>query len=141
MMVKSKLWMLILLLVGCFCVKADTTDQYRVYYRGRLVAATVQSQHISVVLKVADIGPTYSIRVDVFRDAGCSTCTYGLLIFGSRTPVYIDTTQPTDDFIFPLAPLVEDQRKNGGGTYIGYYTEYFEDPTKSRVVSFTIKLE
>lgn len=134
-----------LLLLFCYlgmtCVQADTIDFYHVYFRGSKVAEFSQGNKISIVLKASSIGTNDSITVKVYRDAKCMNCTYGLLIFGAKSPVYIDTSRTDDDFVFPLAPLLADRTKNGGKTFTGYYTEYLSTPDRCRVISFMVTLE
>lgn len=132
----------VLLIFAGYCIgHADTIDYYHVYYKGKRVGDFKEGQQITITLKSSDVAINDSIFVDVFRDSPCANCTYGLLIFGSKTPVYIDTTGRSADFAFPLAPLLAERKKTGSVVFNGYYTEYFFDSKRSRVVSFAVRLE
>ena len=119
---------------------ADTSDYYHVYMRGKKIGNYPQGSIIRVVLQADSLASYDTLKVDVHRDVPCGNCTYSLLIFGSRGPMLIDSTQHTEDFYIPLAPLVAEYRKSGTFTFNGYYTQYYADPSKSKVISFEIKL-
>lgn len=123
------------------CSFADTIDYYHVFFRGKQVGNYSQGQIIRVVLKADSITTFDTLKVNVHRDHGCSNCTYSLLIFGPKGPMMVDTTQRTENFHIVLAPLVANYRLTGTKSFHGYYTEYYDDPSKSRVISFEIRLQ
>jgi len=130
------------ILLGIISASADTLDHYHVYYRGHKIAEYSEGRRIEITLKADSITPFDSIRVKVFRDAPCgSGCTYSLLIFDSKAPLLVDTTQHSADFVFALAPLVASYRKTGTRVFNGYYTEFMPGVKTNRVISFSIKLE
>lgn len=131
----------LLVLLCCLAAQADTTDFYRVNFRGRQIANFSQGQVLRVVLKADSVFSDDSIFVNVFRDAPCGKgCEYSMLIFGNKGPMLVDSTQHTQSFYIPLKPLIDYHRQNGTREFNGYYTEYL-DKGRSRVISFRILLE
>lgn len=138
-----KLLLLVIFLCGFASLHADTIDYYHVYFRGKKVAEFHEGQSVSLIVQSDSIGPKDSLNVKVFRDTPCVNChnSYTMLIFGARGPVMVDTTQHTQSFAIPLMPLLNEKKKSGQNDFHGYYTEFFEGSSKSRVVTFEVRLE
>lgn len=121
---------------------ADTLDSYRVFFHGKQIAIYSEGQTIRIVLKSDSVRIGDSLHVKVFRDAPCSGgCSYSMLIFGGRGPVYVDSLQTTQSFSIPLRPLMQHKFQTGANEFNGYYTEYFDGTNRSRVISFKIILQ
>jgi len=120
---------------------ADTTDLYRIKYRGTQIAEFSEGEIIRLIFRSDSVYSNDSIWVDVLRDAPCAYCDYSMLIFGDKGPMLVDSSQHTQDFYIPLKPLVEYRRKNGTKEFHGYYTEYLDDKGRSRVVAFRVTFE
>src|ERR1044072_6544278 len=127
-------------LIGSMALEADTLDYYHVYYHGRKIGDFGEGHVIKVVIKSDSVRMKDTLFVNVFRDAGCSNCTYSMLIFGNKGPMMVDTSQHSQNFCVPFGPLLEYKFKTGTTEFNGYYTEYL-DATRSRVISFKIILQ
>lgn len=132
---------LALLFLPLFAFGDTIATNYSVSLRGKVIANYSSGQIIRVIMKADSVASFDTIKVNVSNDHPCGKCTYSLLIFGPKGPIVIDTTQKTEDFYIVLAPLVANYRQTGTKSFHGYYTEYYEDPSKSRVVSFEIRLQ
>lgn len=129
-------------LFGATNAFADTTDIYHVYFHGRQIANFKEGQVIRIVLKSDSVRISDSIRVDVHSGHACgNSCTYSMLIFGNKGPMYIDSLQHTEDFYIPLRPLMQHKFQTGTNEFTGYYTEFPDTGTRSRVITFKIILQ
>lgn len=138
----KKLLLSLSLLLCCIAAHADTTDLYRVKFRGVQLAEFSEGEIIRIVFRTDSVYSNDSIFIDVLRDAPCvKGCEYSMLIFGDKGPMVIDSTQHSASFYIPLKPLVEYKRKNGTREFHGYYTEYLDDKGRSRVVAFRLTFE
>lgn len=131
-----------LLLTGVFTsLHADSTDVYKVSFRGQQIATYTNQQTIHIILQADSLTAFDTLKVAVTQDAPCKNCSdYSLIVFGSKGPMLIDSLQNTPTFYIPLKPLVEYRRKNGTKKFHGYYTEYREGG-RARVVTFKITME
>jgi hypothetical protein len=133
---------LLILLTGAATLHADSTDVYKVSFRGKQLGTFTERQIINIVLKADSLFSNDTLVVDVIRDRKLTDANveYSMIIFGNAGPLLIDSTQRTESFKIPLKPLVEHKRKTGCTQFNGYYTQFLT-AQRSRVIQFRIKLE
>lgn len=137
----KKLLLSFSILLCCIAAHADTTDSYRVKYRGTQIGEFSEGEIIRLIFKSDSVYSNDSILIEVLRDAPCAKCEYSMLVFGDKGPMLIDSSQQTASFYIPLKPLIEYRRKNGTKEFHGYYTEFLDNKGRSRVVAFRLIFE
>ena len=133
-------WLILLLVVSCPAVHADTIDYWHVFYNNRILEKfSSTSRDPSVTLQLGSIGPRDTLSVKYFKDTPCMKCPVNLLIQDDQknTLRQFKSYGTGSSLAIPLKDLAEFKRKRAVNSFIFYY---YEGDYKLRIFLFKLKI-